>query len=102
MAEKEEGSMEERDSSRGGDMSGSPCVRPVFMGNLIAGYSNDEVIALFERPNMPPSSSEKNFRPMPVDRIDVKRGYCFVFLKDFTSEADKELAERFVSDINGM
>jgi hypothetical protein len=56
----------------------------------------EDVISIFERPK-----SDKH-DPIPVDRIDLKRGYAFVFLKDATSQAQKEKAERYVSDMNGM
>jgi hypothetical protein len=72
-------------------------LRPVFLGNLRTGYSTEDVIAIFERPPM----SDKH-DPIPVDRIDLKRGYCFVFLKDATSQAQKDKAERYVSEMNGM
>ena len=32
----------------------------------------------------------------------MKRGYCFVFLKDAANQAEKERAERFVQEISGM
>lgn len=41
-------------------------------------------------------------RPIAVDRVDIKRGYCFVFLKDVTSQAEKERIENYVADIGGM
>ena len=41
-------------------------------------------------------------RPIPLDRVDMKRGYCFVFLKDASSAAEKERVENYVADISGM
>jgi arginine/serine-rich splicing factor 4/5/6 len=32
----------------------------------------------------------------------MKRGYCFVFLKDAANAMEKERIENYVSDINGM
>jgi RNA recognition motif-containing protein len=83
----------------GSDVIGSAVLRPVFMGNLSNSYTSEDVIHFFELPMNPPN---KNFAPIPVDRVDLKRGYCFVFLKDAVSQEAKENAERFVSDINGM
>lgn len=54
----------------------------------------------FERPQQP--RPDDNFAPVPVERVDLKRGYCFVFLQDATSEEDKKRVEAFVSAINGM
>lgn len=41
-------------------------------------------------------------RPIALDRVDMKRGYCFVFLKDVSSMAEKERIENYVADISGM
>ncbi len=82
-----------------GDEVGSNVLRPVFLGNLSNSYTSADMRELFERPINPPNS---DFKPIPVDRVDLKRGYCFVFLKDAVSQEAKQNAERFVSDINGM
>jgi len=37
-----------------------------------------------------------------VERVDLKRGFGFVFLEDAKSEGDKERIERYVRDISGM
>mmetsp|Transcript_32846 Transcript_32846/g.49552 ORF Transcript_32846/g.49552 Transcript_32846/m.49552 type:complete len:154 (+) Transcript_32846:56-517(+) len=83
----------------GGVLLGSPALRPVFLGNLSNSYTSGDIMEIFERPINPPNA---NFKPVPVDRVDLKRGYCFVFLKDAVSQDDKDNVERFVSDINGM
>jgi arginine/serine-rich splicing factor 4/5/6 len=80
---------------------GSASLRPVFLGNLDANFRSEDVIAIFEKPVEPPNPSMR-FSPIAVDRIDVKRGYCFVFLKDVSTQTEKEQAERFVQEINGM
>lgn len=74
---------------------GSAHIRPVFLGNLDIGVTTDEVADLFTRPAM-------DVPPFPVDRVDVKRGFAFVFLIDAKSEDDKENIERYVDRINGM
>lgn len=79
---------------------GSAALRPVFLGNLIPGYVPEQVTDIFEKPSQP--KADKTYEPIPVDRIDQKRGYCFVFLKDAKTQTDKEQAEAFISDINGM
>ena len=77
-------------------------MRPVFLGNLKTGYSATGVTEIFTRPIGPRNSDPEKYCPLAVDRVDLKRGYCFVFLKDATSQAEKDSAERLVSDINGM
>jgi RNA recognition motif-containing protein len=83
----------------GSESAGSLVLRPVFLGNLNNTYTSEDVIEVFERPITPPNTS---FNSIPVERVDLKRGYCFVFLKDAVSQEAKQNAERFVSDINGM
>jgi len=83
-----------------GEVIGSAAMRPVFLGNLIPNFSPEQVKEIFEKPVQP--KPDAPYDPIPVDRIDQKRGYCFIFLKDAITQADKDRAERFVSDINGM
>ena len=85
-----------------GDVIGSAALRPVFLGNLKSNYVAEDVIAVFERPQKNPQFPDRTYKSVPVERVDLKRGYCFVFLKDAVSQEAKEHAERFVSDINGM
>jgi hypothetical protein len=91
-----------RNAGGEGEVVGSAAMRPVFLGNLRTDYSASEVSAIFSRPIVPPGTPEGTYNPIPVDRCDLKRGYCFVFLKDALTQADKERAEKFVSAINGM
>jgi len=107
MAEEEEGNKSPPQEAQGvdenkNDVIGSAALRPIFLGNLNVGCKHEDIIAIFERPIVPPDADADSFRSMPVDRIDYKRGYCFVFLKDATTEDFKEMAQRFVNDINGM
>jgi len=90
------------DSRSSNDVLGSPALRSIFLGNLQLGYMPDDVREIFEKPRVPPNSPEGFYDPIPVERIDVKRSYCFVFLRDATSQEGKEKIEKFVSDINGM
>jgi arginine/serine-rich splicing factor 4/5/6 len=80
------------DDNQNGGVIGSTAMRPVFLGNLNNNFAAADVKDVFETADP----------PIPVDRVDLKRGYCFVFLKDAASEAGKQRAENFVSDINGM
>lgn len=92
-----------RDNERSrDDVVGSAAIRPVFLGNLRPEYSSDKIMELFSRPIPPPGATEQTYKPIAVDRIDVKRGFCFVFLKDASSQQEKEQVESFVSAINGM
>jgi arginine/serine-rich splicing factor 4/5/6 len=88
------------------EVIGSAALRPVFLGNLSNTYTAEDVTAIFEGPQQPPAGKEDSqtrvYSPIPVDRIDLKRGYCFVFLKDAVTQQDKEQAELFVAALNGM
>lgn len=86
----------------GGAAIGSAAMRPVFLGNLLANYSTDQVTELFERCYQIRGLPREFSKSIAVDRIDVKRGYCFVFLKDAASQGEKETIEDFVVAINGM
>jgi hypothetical protein len=81
---------------------GSAAIRPVFLGNLKMNYVPEDVMAIFTRPIVPPGTPEGTFRPIAVERLDQKRGYCFIFLKDAVSQEEKDNAERFVAAISGM
>jgi hypothetical protein len=85
-----------------GEVVGSAAIRPVFLGNLVTNYSASTVQELFEKPIVPPNTPDGTYTPIPVDRVDLKRGYCFVFLKDAICQADKDNCERFVSALTGM
>jgi RNA recognition motif-containing protein len=89
-------------TENGAAVIGSAAMRPIFLGNLNPDYTAADVTEMFERPLVPKDLPQDAYPPMPVERVDVKRGYCFVFLKDAQTQQDKEAAERFVSDINGM
>jgi TolA-binding protein len=84
------------------DMIGSAALRPVFLGNLKNDYASADVSEIFTRPIAPPGTPAGTYSPIPVDRVDLKKGYCFVFLKDAVSQKAKEQAEHFVAEINGM
>lgn len=101
-AEEKPASEAKASSEPKGDVIGSPAIRPVFLGNLRGVYEAERVSEVFTRPIIPPNLDKGSFKPFAVDRVDVKRGFCFVFLKDAASQADKDDAERFVSVINGM
>lgn len=88
------------DSSEDG--VGSAAMRPIFLGNLKPNYQPDDVKAIFQKPILPPGTEDGAFAPIEVERLDQKRGYCFVFLKDASSASDKDNAERFVAAISGM
>lgn len=74
----------------GAASGGGIALRPVFLGNLTVGYKSEEVAEIFNKPIVPRDVSEGTYNPFPVDRVDLKRGYCFVFLKDASSATEKE------------
>jgi len=84
------------------EVIGSAAIRPAFLGNLKQSCTTNDIVSIFERPLVTLNCPAGTVRPIAIDRIDMKRGYCFVFLKDATRESDKEQAERYVSDLNGM
>jgi len=81
---------------------GSSSLRPVFLGNLTNNYTAAEVRMVFETPQQPPNNEGLPYDPIPVERVDLKRGYCFVFLQDVATDEEKKRVESFVSIINGM
>ncbi|CAB9508178.1 Serine/arginine-rich splicing factor [Seminavis robusta] len=90
-------------AAAGGSSSEGPVsLRGVFLGNLSMGFRTEEVTEIFTKPIIPRDLPEDTYKPVAIDRVDLKRGYCFVFLKDVANMAEKEQVERFVSDINGM
>lgn len=76
-------------------LQGSAHVRPIFLGNLEYGVTTEEIEDIFRRP-------VTDIKPMQVDRVDLKRGFCFVFLKDIQSDDEKERVENYVNSLNGM
>ena len=66
------------------------------------GFRSEEIMDIFTKPIVPREIPEGTYRPVPVERVDIKRGYCFVFLKDAVSQEEKDKVERFVEAINGM
>ena len=66
------------------------------MGNLDYGCTVEDLEDVFVRP------LRGGMDPMPVDRVDLKRGYAFVFFQEARSQNDKERLERYVDDLNGM
>lgn len=73
----------------GGDGEGPVPLRGVFLGNLTAVYKSEEVAEIFNKPIVPRDVPEGTYNPMPVDRVDLKRGYCFVFLKDAPNATER-------------
>jgi hypothetical protein len=90
------------DAAESETVVGSAAMRPIFLGNLKPNYLADDIKAIFHTPLVPPGSEPGSFTPITVDRLDQKRGYCFVFLKDAVTAADKDNAERYVAAITGM
>lgn len=85
-----------------GNFVGSAAMRPIFLGNLKPNFAADDILKIFDSPNATLGADPGSFRPIPVDRLDQKRGYCFVFLKDAVEGTDKDNVERFVAAISGM
>ena len=71
--------------------------RPVFLGNLSHSVVVSDVEKIFTDP-----ITDDGTAPISVDRVDLKRGFCFVFLKDAENQDEKDRTESYVSRINGM
>jgi len=82
-------------SSASTDLIGSAHIRPIFLGNLDINVTAEEISDLFTRPYL-------DMPPMRVERVDLKRGFAFVFLEDAKSEDEKHRVERYVDGIQGM
>jgi arginine/serine-rich splicing factor 4/5/6 len=74
-----------------------PPTRPVFLGNLNHSVQMSDVEKIFTHP-----ITDDGAAPVAVERVDLKRGFCFVFLKDAENQEEKERAESYVARINGM
>jgi len=82
--------------NRGDDqVIGSSALRPIFFGNLVHECNANDIEDIFVRPLVDTGA-------IPVDRVDLKRGFCFVFLQDAKTQSDKDRTERYVRDLNGM
>jgi len=87
----------------GGGGGGNLYLRPIFLGNLSHSCMASDVENVFQNPAPTGGMDNGEVKAnIPVDRVDMKRGYCFVFLKDPTSLEEKERAETYVQEINGM
>ena len=86
---------QESHDQRGQEVIGSAHIRPIFLGNLDMGVTAEDISDLFTRPAL-------NFPAMPVERVDLKRGYAFVFLCDARSQEEKDRVEQYVDGIQGM
>ena len=107
LDENEVSQREMRENHNHHSSSSTMALRPLFFGNLLLDYSTDEITNLFEHPERIAALSNhintnEAAQPIYIDRIDIKRGYCFVFLKDATSLQEKQRIESFCMTINGM
>lgn len=85
-----------RDGHAGSGMIGDALMKPVFFGNLSAYCNAEDIEEIFHRPVIDIGG------PIPVDRVDLKRGFCFIFLLDAKTQDDKDRVERYVTELNGM
>lgn len=89
----------------GEENSGSFNMRPIFLGNISYEASPADVQDIFLNPFVPYSPEGSGIdpnAPIEIDHVDMKRGFCFVFLKDVSTEAEKVRIEHYVSEINGL
>lgn len=86
---------DQRNGTDNNNLIGSAHLRPVFMGNLEYNCTVEDIEDLFVRPM-------QGMDPVSIDRVDLKRGYAFVFFQEARSQTDKVKLERYVEEINGM
>jgi len=72
-----------------------PAIRSVFFGNVRPDCETEDIMGIFRRPILP------GYDPISVQRIDLKKGFCFVFFNDAKSPDEKERTERYVMELNG-
>ena len=84
-------------------------IRPIFLGNLSHSALSSDVEHVFRNPVSRGSYGEEKeegmaseIAPFDLDRVDMKRGYCFVFLQDPKTIEEKNRIEAYVGEINGM
>ncbi|KAL3782639.1 hypothetical protein ACHAW5_007364 [Stephanodiscus triporus] len=92
-----------------GGGGGNLYLRPIFFGNLSHDCLATDVEKLFLNPPPPPTGgggmdegTGEVRAPFDLERVDMKRGFCFVFLKDPPTIEEKSRCEDFVEEINGM
>ena len=101
LDENEVSQREMRENHNHHSSSSTMALRPLFFGNLLLDYSTDEITNLFEHPERIAALSN-HINTNEAQPIYIKRGYCFVFLKDATSLQEKQRIESFCMTINGM
>ena len=89
--ERGNGSTDEGRTGGGGGGGGGMAMPTVFFGNITLNCETSVVVDMFE----------KQDPPILVERVDMKRGFCFVYLKDAIDQDDKERIQRFVQSANG-
>jgi len=75
--------------------------RPIFLGNLSTMCNIKDIEDMFERPILSHSIPHL-VGPIEIERIDLKRGFGFVFLKNARSLDERDAVEKYVQDLNGM
>jgi len=86
----------------GGGGGGNLYFRPIFLGNLSHSCVASDIENIFANPAPGSMDNGEVKMPYPVDRVDMKRGYAFVFMKDPVSLEEKERLETYVVEMNGM
>ena len=70
---------------------------PAFFGNLAHACLAIDIESLFLKPP-PPAGGVSDFvrQPFALDRVYIKRGFCFVYFKDAPNMEEKRRTEDFV------
>ena len=79
---------------------GIPAIPSMFLGNLDYGTNVSDIRNIFERPL--PGIGD-GMAPMEVEKVDLKRGFCFVYLKqNFKSLEERNAVYTYAERVNGM
>jgi len=84
----------------GGSSTGIPAIPSIFLGNLDYGTNVSDIRNIFGRPL--PGIGD-GMAPMEVEKVDLKRGFCFVYLKqNFKSLEERNAVYAYAERVNGM
>jgi len=84
----------------GSTSGGIPAIPSMFLGNLDYGTNVSDIRNIFERP-LPGIGDGMD--PMEVEKVDLKRGFCFVYLKqNFKSLEERNAVYTYAERVNGM
>ena len=77
-----------------------PEIPSLFFGNLDYGATVGSIRAIFEKPL---SGVADNMVNCEVEKVDLKRGFCFVYIKqNFKSIQERDAVYNYAQRLHGM